>query len=199
MTEDYLAQPLKVALLVVEVFEALTVPYFIGGSFASAWHGIARATLDSDIVADLHPEHVEAFVQALEDVFYLDKTAVREAVERSGSFNLIHLDTMFKVDVFVAKQRPFDRAQLQNATEQIVAEDPIRTAYIASAEDTILAKLEWYRLGGEVSERQWRDVLGVASLQYESLDWRYMTDHAVTLHVSDLLERLKNAVHADNG
>jgi hypothetical protein len=96
---------------------------------------------------------------------------------------------MFKVDVFVSKQRPFDRAQFERRAAQVVATDPERTAYVASAEDTVLTKLEWYRRGGEVSDRQWRDVLGVLKVQGELLDLVYLRRWATTLGVADLLER----------
>jgi hypothetical protein len=155
------SEPITVTLLVVEALERLNVPYLIGGSLASALHGVARATLDTDIVAAIRLEHAEPFAQALSDAFYVEADAIRDAVRHQSSFNVIHWETMFKVDVFVAKPRPFDRAQFTRRVERVVATDPPRTAYLASVEDTILAKLIWYRQGGEVSERQWRDVLGV--------------------------------------
>ena len=72
---------------------------------------------------------------------------------------------------------------------EVIATDPERTAYVATAEDTILAKLEWYRMGGGVSERQWRDVLGVMKVQADRLDLAYLRQWADQLNVSDLLER----------
>lgn len=156
------SEPIAVTLIVIQALEKLGVPYLIGGSLASAVHGVVRATLDADLVADLHLEHAELLAQALDDAFYVDIEAICDAIRCRSSFNVIHLETMFKVDVFVPKQRPFDQMQFERRVEQGVATDPERTAYIASVEDTILAKLEWYRLGGEVSERQWRDVLGYA-------------------------------------
>ncbi len=161
----------------------------ICGSLASAVHGVARSTLDVDLVADLRPEHAEPLVRALGDSFYADLDAIREAIRNRASFNLIHLETVFKVDIFVRKERPYDRAQLARRSEQVVATSPERTACVASAEDTILTKLEWYRLGGEASERQWRDVLGVIKAQSERLDLRYLHQWAPALGVSDLLER----------
>ena len=184
-----LAEPIAVTLLVIEALEALDVPYLIGGSLASAVHGVARATVDTDLVADLRPEHAELLAQALSDAFYVDVEAIRDGIHRRSSFNVIHLETMFKVDVFVHKRRPFDQAQFKRRTDQVVATDPERTAYIASAEDTVLTKLEWYRMDGEVSDRQWRDVLGVLKVQGERLDPDYLHLWATELGIADLLER----------
>jgi hypothetical protein len=188
-----LAEPIAVTLRVIEALVDLGVPYLIGGSLASAVHGVARATADADLVADLHLEHAEPLAQALGDAFYVDVEAIRDAIRHRSSFNVIHLETVFKVDVFVNKQRPFDQAQFERRAAQIVATDPERSVYVASAEDTVLTKLEWYRLGNEVSDRQWRDVLGVLKVQGERLDEAYLRRWARALSVEDLLEKALTA------
>lgn len=182
-------EPIAVTLLVTEALERLDVRYAIGGSVASSVHGVLRASVDADIVADLRPEHVEPFARALGDAFYRDQSAMRRAVALKRSFNVIHLDTMFKVDVFLPKGRRFDEAQFERRKRHVIANDPERSAFVASAEDTILSKLDWYRQGGEVSEQQWRDVLGVLQVLGEDLDLPYLRSMASSLSVVDLLER----------
>jgi hypothetical protein len=184
-----LPESLDVLLSVVDVFERLEIPYLVGGSMASALYGVARSTLDADVVVELYKEQVPALVAALGDSFYADEEMIRDAIQNRSSFNLIHLKTMFKVDVFIRKDRPFDRVQFERKVEQIISIDPEQKAFISSAEDIVLVKLEWYRLGGEVSDRQWRDILGVLKVQAGRLDLDYLNEWAVELNVLDLLKR----------
>jgi hypothetical protein len=184
-----LPESINVVMIVVEVFGRLQIPYLIGGSMASALYGVARSTLDADMVADIQQEQVGALVAALGDDFYADEDMIRGAIRQRSSFNLIHLKTMFKVDVFIHKDRPFDQVQFKRRIEQVFAIAPERKAFMASAEDTILAKLEWYRLGSEISDRQWRDILGIMKVQAGRLDLDYLRKWAVELKVTDLLQR----------
>lgn len=184
-----LPESVSVLMLVVEVFERMQIPYLIGGSMASAFYGVARSTLDADVVADIRQKQVGALVAALGDDFYADDEMIREAIHHHSSFNLIHLKTMFKVDVFIRKDRPFDQIQFRRRQLQMVAYDPERKAYVTTAEDIILAKLEWYRLGNEISDRQWRDILGVLKVQAGRLDLTYLKEWAKELNVADLLQR----------
>lgn len=185
-----LPEQIAATMLVANALEHIGVPYAIGGSFASALHGVMRATMDVALVADLREEDIAPLVQALDEAFYAEAGMMHEAIIHRGSFNLIHLESMFKVDVFVAQPRDFDRAQLARRQLHLLAENPEQRAYVTSAEDTVLAKLEWYRLGAESSERQWRDALGILKVQGQRLDLAYMRRMAAGLGVQDQLERI---------
>ncbi len=175
---------------VADVLDRLGVPYEIGGSLASSAHGIARATLDVDLVADLRPEHAAPFVEALQQAYYVDRGRVDDAIARRRSFNLIHLATMLKIDVFARGRRRYDAARASRAREDSLEDRPgARRFWITSAEDIVLAKLEWFRAGGGVSERQWGDATGVIKAQGSALDRDYLRRWAAELGVGDLLER----------
>lgn len=182
-------EPIEVTIKVTDVFEKLSVPYLIGGSLASILYGMVRTTQDADLVAEMQLEHIQPFVLALQAEFYLDDEMIAEAIQRNASFNIIHRETMFKVDVFIPRPRPFLKSQLARVQKQTFAFETEVSAKFASPEDTILSKLEWYRLGGEVSERQWRDILGILKTRAGVLDLDYLTKWAGELNVADLLER----------
>lgn len=183
-------EPVEVTLKVTDVLEKLGVAYLIGGSLASTLHGMIRTTQDSDIVADMRMEHLKPFVLALQDEFYLDEEMIADSIKRHASFNIIHRESMFKVDVFIPQTSPFLQSQLARAQRQTFTFDSIVSAKFASPEDTILSKLEWYRMGGEVSDRQWRDILGILKIRSENLDLKYLQTWAKELNLSDLLERV---------
>ncbi len=158
-------EPIEVTLKVTDVFEKLGVPYLIGGSLASTLYGMVRTTQDSDIVTEMRLEHLQPFIAALQNEFYIDDEMIAESIQRYSSFNIIHRESMFKVDVFIPSPRPFLQSQLTRAQKQTFTLKTEVSAKFASPEDTILAKLEWYRMGSETSERQWRDILGVVKTQ----------------------------------
>jgi hypothetical protein len=186
MTDSELISALRP---VAEAFDALGVRYYLGGSVASSAHGIARASLDADIVASLGPQHVDPLTARLAATYYIPEGRLRSAVAERSSCNFIHLATMFKIDVFVSKDRPFDREAATRAMLLPVDEAADAPHFpVASPEDTVLAKLEWFRLGGETSERQWWDILGVLKVT-PGVDRAYLRRWAASLEVNDLLER----------
>lgn len=175
---------------VVQAFRALQIRHFVGGSVASSFHGATRTTMDVDVVCELTEEHISPFVNSFDDDFYISEAAVRDAVRRKSCFNLIHMPTSFKVDVFVSRGRPFDTESMQRATAEHLGESRKVDVPIASAEDVIISKLEWYRLTNETSERQWEDVSRLVRLLGDSADFEYLNRAAALVGVSDLLARL---------
>ncbi len=173
---------------VAAAFEALGIAYFLGGSVASSAHGVARASLDADIVAEIEPAHVDRLAQQFAVAYYTPVEQMRTAAKEHRSFNLIHLATMFKIDVFVSRRRPFDRSAAARARPQAIGHEAERHFLIASAEDTVLAKLEWFRLGGGTSERQWWDIVGVLKVGTD-VDRVYLRQWAAALGVDDLLDQ----------
>jgi hypothetical protein len=175
---------------VVAALDRLGVRHYLGGSLASSAFGIARASLDADLVADLRHEHVAPLADALVADYYVSAAMIAEAVARKSCFNVIHLATSFKVDVFVPKDRRYDRVALERSRKDVLdLADPSTEFFLASPEDTVLSKLEWFRLGEGVSERQWHDVIGVLRVQGDLLDRTYLSHWAADLGVADLLEQ----------
>jgi len=180
---------ITVTVQVTKVLEKLGVSYFIGGSLASTLYGMVRTTQGSDVIANLRIEHLVPFTHALEGEFYLDDEMIANAIIRRSSFNIIHRESMSKVDVFIPQESNFIQMQFARARMENLSSGPETTAMVASPEDILLAKLEWYRLGGEVSERQWRDVQGVLKVQTGALDIDYLYEWASELKIADLLQR----------
>jgi hypothetical protein len=157
---------------------------------ASSFHGIARSTIDADLVASIPASKVTALVELLSPDYYVDADMILDAIRRQASFNVIHNDTAIKIDVYVLKRRPFDLESFARRKTGTLDDRPgAREFSFEMPEDVILHKLEWYRLGGEVADRQWTDVLGVLKVQQAALDIGYLRRWARELHVQDLLER----------
>lgn len=184
-----LAEPLQITQRIVQEFLRLDIQYFVGGSLAGSLHGIPRATHDVDIVADITYEHIPFLVQALEPEFYIDADMIREAIQLRSSFNVIHLATMFKVDIFILKTDSASQEEMARREQYQIADDPEPPLFLATAEDVVVHKLYWYQLSGGISERQWSDVLGVLQVQQEQLDRTYLERAAQQRGVSDLLEQ----------
>ena len=185
-----LPEPLKVTILITTILEKLEIPYLICGSIASTFYGNVRTTLDSDILVKMKGEQVDQFVTQLSQQFYIDNEMVAGAFTRRSSFNIIHRETFFKVDIFFSNNNEFDENQFLRANRIVLVNEPAIEAFVASPEDTVLAKLDWYRVGGEISERQWQDVIGILKVQSDRLDYAYMEKWADKLGLHDLYQRI---------
>jgi len=174
----------------VSALDELGIRYYAGGSVASSIHGVPRYTQDVDLVADLKPEQTELLASKLNADFYADAGQMRDAIRHGRAFNAIHFATGFKVDIFPLEKDAFHLGELARSEKRVWEVDPASCVelQVATAEDTILEKLCWYKRGGQIADRQWSDVLGVATTR--SLDWEYLREWAPRLGIADLLERL---------
>jgi hypothetical protein len=177
---------------ILEVFDRLEIAYLVGGSVASAVHGISRPTMDVDFVAAITEDYVEEFAAALKTDFYADPEMMRDSIRSGRPFNLIHFDSPFKYVVFPLPSDQYSRTELARRRFErtsSIGDEPIECA-VATAEDTILTKLRWYRAGGETSERQWNDLRGILKVSGAALDAAYLKQWAPQLGVNDLLDKL---------
>ncbi|MBD3374084.1 hypothetical protein GF406_03530 [candidate division KSB1 bacterium] len=186
-TEIMLGEPLYITHLIAKQFEHQQIRYLVGGSLASSLHGIPRATQDVDMVAELFHKHISPLVQALKDSFFIDADMIHQAIDHGSSFNLIHLETMFKVDIFIMQKDLFAREEMAQRELYHISETSEQSLYIARAEDIILHKLYWYKTGNEISERQWTDALGVLIVQFDKLDFSYLKKGARHKNIEKLL------------
>jgi len=175
---------------VINAFDKLSILYYIGGSIASSVYGIARATMDIDLVADIKKENILPLKEMLENKYYIDEDMIDDAINNSSSFNIIHLDTMLKIDVFIQKWQSYPKESFKRKRKDTLDESENASEfYLSSPEDIILNKLQWYDNGNRVSERQWFDVLGVIKVQSNNLDFDYLKKWGEHLGLSDLLKK----------
>jgi hypothetical protein len=176
----------RTATYVCRLLEALGIEYLIGGSVASSIHGQPRLTRDIDLVADLAVEQAVKLVESLGDEFYADEEAIRDAIAARSSFSVIHRPSMLKIDVFVRTREPWSDARWSRRQTVLLGESADTSAVVSSAEDMVLQKLRWYRLGREISTTQWTDIVQMLRVQAGALDDAYMQKWAAELGLTEL-------------
>ena len=155
---------------IIRELDRAGIPHMLAGSFASSYHGDPRTTNDIDLVIAPTRTSLEAFVHSLDPTeYYVSPEAALEAFDRQGQFNVIVLESGWKVDLILRKERAFSRSEFERRELAEIEETQV---FVATAEDTIVAKLEWARAGE--SERQLRDVTGILELRGSSLDLAYI-------------------------
>ena len=180
--------PYKSLQRVATAFERLGIPYLIGGSLASSAYGVFRMTNDVDMVIDIRLEQVKPLFEALKDSFYIDEEMIQEAIESRSVANLIDLESFLKIDLFIAGEDEWSRTELKRRVMRTMKEgEDEYSVWFASLEDTILYKLRRYRMGGEVSDRQWNDILGMMKSRPDAIDFEYLSRWTSEFGVGDLL------------
>jgi hypothetical protein len=179
---------ISVLIQLVSILEELGVAYAVGGSVASSRHGEPRSTHDVDLLIDLPLSRVSELVSRVGDEFYVSEQAARRAVETTTSFNLVHLPSGHKLDLFVAGTSRLDVLQLETCHLDHLREH-MRPVRVTSPAVIVLRKLSWFRSGAGVSERQWRDVVGVLRVTDPDSSLGEMREVAQELGLSELLEQ----------
>ena len=179
---------IEALLPLIQAFDQLGISYYIGGSVSSSLHGLPRRTQDVDVIVDIPPAQVHSLFQLLQNEYYLDEQALDDLVRRSFPYNVLHLKTMMKVDLIPLKRRAFTKEEARRAQPQVleIGTPPLK---VATAEDALLTKLEWFEMGGRSSSRQWNDILGIIRQQGTALDLVYLRQWADLLSVRALLEQ----------
>jgi len=175
-----------------ELTSALTslgIRFLVTGSLASSAHGVVRGTMDGDLVALIFPPQAKMLAKALGAGWYSDLEMMEQAIRQRRAFNLIHIGSAMKFDVFPALT-DFHDSELERAMPTPLRIEGAKPCPVATPEDSLLSKLQWYRQGGEVSDRQWNDIVGIL-VQNPNLDWDYVNSWAARLGVTTLLEKAR--------
>lgn len=172
---------------IIEVLEENQIPYAIVGGYSAIYWGRPRFTQDADLLVELKLSQINVLVDALSDEFVISREAMQDAVRQHSEFNLIHQAEVFKTDLWVVANTPYDRQVLSRRQRGELGN---REAYYQSPEDTILSKLRWCK-AANFSERQFNDALGVYEIQEQTLDQSYLDHWARILDVNDLLEKIR--------
>jgi hypothetical protein len=183
--------PFALVLRMAAVFDELGLAYALGGSMASSLLGEPRSTVDVDMAVLLDAATGEAFLDRVGGQFYIPLEFARSAIRSHSSFNLVDTTNALKVDVFVLGDGLLDRMQIQRRV-RIDVPGASGGIWVTSAEDQVLRKLDWFRQGGAISDRQWRDVVGILRVLGESIDRAYLDATAQTLGLAD---ELREALH----
>lgn len=183
MTLSYL----DLAVDLAHRFEAIGIRYAIGGSVASSLVGEPRSTVDIDIAVQLDETQLRHFIDNVRPTFYVPDKAALRAVRHRQAFNIIHTTAALKADLFVVGKGTLDKNQIARRMQIEVPTDPPAQLWITSTEDQILRKLAWYRDGGSVSDRQWRDIVAIIEINRTTLDDTYLRVTAEKVELDLLL------------
>ena len=184
----------KALKAVIEALDAGSIPYMLGGSFASSFYGIPRATFDADLVVQVDTAGTVGLHAALKDSFYADQDEMREAAATRHSFNLIHLETAFKVDIFPLKDDAYSKAAFSRRVKQPILDAGETWIFIEAPEDVIISKLLWHKLGGEISAKQPADIAGVLKTMAGKLDGAYLRRWTAALDLQPLLSKIESSL-----
>jgi len=180
MTQD------KLLLFVLKKLNEMNIVYMITGAYAVSFHGEPRATHDIDLNITMEMKDVDSLYESFKQGFYIDKEMIKDAIKQQNMFNIIHLESSIKIDFWIFQNTAFDKSRLKRRQKDFFLDEPM---FIASAEDVILVKLDWFKKSQ--SEKHFRDALSVLKISKEKLDFDYIEKWTEKLSVSDFWIKLK--------
>lgn len=183
--------PLTLATGIAAILDRLGIRYVIGGSVASSIWGEPRATIDLDLMIEADEPSAASLAKAMREEYYVDEDSAVAAIREQSSFNAIHYETSMKIDFFIAEEGELSRSQL---SRRRAIEIGGVSLFFYAPEDLLVRKLMWFRMGGEQSERQWRDIVGILRVSSELIDREYLMRSATQAGVADLLTQAVNDI-----
>jgi hypothetical protein len=193
-TMDQNLENLQAVREVIAILDHLGIPYALGGAMASSVYGVNRYTRDADLAVEPFPGQVAQFAASFPSDYYLSVPAIQDAIQRRASFNVINTRTGFKIDIFIRRDRPFEESAMKRRVTVVLPDAPEQPMTLLTPEDTVLFKLEWYRLSNESLDQQWKDILGVLKVEAGRLDETYLDHWAAQLQVIDLLAKARREI-----
>ncbi|PIU03431.1 hypothetical protein COT44_03235 [Candidatus Shapirobacteria bacterium CG08_land_8_20_14_0_20_39_18] len=174
---------------ITSFFNKAKIPYMITGAWSAIFYGRPRASHDIDFVVELYNQDTWRVLEALKELpedFSVQEEDIREAIKIKSVFNIIHLPTLLKIDIWLLKDEEFDRSRFKRRKQVKILG---QLMWMVSAEDTILQKLRWYQMGK--IEKHLVDAAFVYQIQQKNLDKKYLVSWAEKLKVLDLLKEIK--------
>ena len=174
-------------LTVISIFNRLGIHYALTGSLACSIYGFPRSIQDVDSIADIFPEHLTPLIAALQQDFMFDEHQILQSIEQSTFFSLLHLSSLFRVDILLPANTFEQQALQQKQSVMLIEEKPL--VDMLTPEDVLLMHLMWYQHTGAVADDQWNDILGLLKVQSLNLNIKYLHENSVALHVAELLSQ----------
>jgi hypothetical protein len=176
----------ELLLHLLKKLNKLKIIYMLTGAYSVSFHGQPRATHDIDLKLAIKMKDVDSFYESFKDGFYIDKGMIKDAIRHQTMFNIIHQESNIKIDFWISRDNAFDNSRLKRRQKDVFLGESV---YIASPEDTILVKLDWFKKSQ--SEKHLQDALGVLKVSKEKLDFDYIECWAERLKIMDIWRKLK--------